>query len=278
MGSTHVAFQSFCAIFRRTGKTMDFILWTKLCYGNRKGAKAIKLIIGHLYPDLLNLYGDRGNIQCFQKRLSWRGIEPEVRAICAGDKIDFTQFDIVLLGGGSDREQEIVCHWLNKVKRSFRAYVEDGGVTLAICGGYQLLGNYYKTSQQTIEGLGILDIYTQWEAKRLTGDVVLKSDRFTNPIVGFENHSGRTYIGDYNAFGSVVRGFGNTGQSGQEGVLYKNCIGTYLHGPLLPKNPEICDFLLTQALRRKYRGDITLEPLGDELEHRANQYICEKVR
>lgn len=247
-------------------------------YGNRKGVRIIKLTIGHLYPDLLNLYGDRGNIQCFQKRLSWRGIESEVTAVYAGDQIDFTQLDIVLLGGGSDREQEIACRFLCEVKHGFQAYVEDGGVTLAVCGGYQLLGNYYKTSRTTIEGTGILDIYTQWEAKRLTGNVVLKSDRFTNPIVGFENHSGRTYIGNYNAFGSVARGFGNTEKSGKEGVIYKNCIGTYLHGPLLPKNPEICDFLLEQALRRKYRGDITLEPLGDELEHQANRYICEKLK
>lgn len=192
--------------------------------------------------------------------------------------MDFTQFDIVLLGGGSDREQEIACRCLKEAKHSFRAYVEDGGVTLAICGGYQLLGNYYKTSRKTVEGLGILDICTQWEAGRLTGNVVLKSDRFINPIVGFENHGGRTYIGNYSAFGSVVRGFGNTEKSGQEGIIYKNCIGTYLHGPLLPKNPEICDFFLKQALRRRYRDDITLEPLGDELEIQANQYVCENVK
>ena len=127
-----------------------------------------KLTIGHLYPDLLNLYGDRGNIQCFRKRLEWRGMEAEVIPFLSGEKIDFSKLDIVLLGGGSDREQELVCGFLKDIKDDFKAYVEDGGVVLAVCGGYQLLGKYYKTNKKTIEGLSILDITTEWQPERLT--------------------------------------------------------------------------------------------------------------
>lgn len=234
----------------------------------------MKLTIGHIYPDLLNLYGDRGNIRCFQKRLVWRGIEPEVEVICAGDRIDFSRLDLILLGGGSDREQELACQYLKRVKYSFRRYVEGGGVVLAICGGYQLLGHYYHTEHTAIEGLGILDIHTEWKPKRLKGNIVLDSPFFGDPIVGFENHGGRTYIGKHTALGKVVRGYGNTGKSGQEGIVYKNLIGTYLHGPLLPKNPQVCDYLLGRALWRKYCKKVLLEPLADELEKRANHYMA----
>lgn len=236
----------------------------------------MKLTIGHLYPDLLNLYGDRGNIQCFAKRLQWRGIDADIVSCPSGNRIDFEKFDIVLLGGGSDREQEIVCQYLKEVRRDFKDYAEDGGVVLAVCGGYQLLGNYYKTASKTIEGLGILDIYTEWSPKRLIQNIILKNPFFRNPIVGFENHGGRTYIGDYAPFGKVLSGLGNTGRSGYEGVTYKNIIGTYLHGPLLPKNPEICDHLLKKALIRKYGKSIRLTALPDSLEHTANNYIVKR--
>ena len=147
-----------------------------------------KLTIGHLYPDLLNLYGDRGNIQCFRKRLEWRGMEAEVIPFLSGEKIDFSKLDIVLLGGGSDREQELVCGFLKDIKDDFKAYVEDGGVVLAVCGGYQLLGKYYKTNKKTIEGLSILDITTEWQPERLIRNIVLNSPLFEQPVVGFENH------------------------------------------------------------------------------------------
>jgi CobQ-like glutamine amidotransferase family enzyme len=236
----------------------------------------MKLTIGHLYPDLLNLYGDRGNIQCFRKRLEWRGLEAEVIPVLSGDKIDFSNLDIVLLGGGSDREQELVCEYLKEIKADFRDYVENGGVVLAVCGGYQLLGNYYKTDKKVIEGLEILNITTEWEPERLIRNIVLNSPLFDTPVVGFENHGGRTEIGDHTPFGKVFYGLGNTGKSGYEGVVYKNVIATYLHGPLLPKNPHVCDYLLEHALKRKY-GEITnLEPLPDELEHKANSYIVDR--
>uniref|UniRef100_UPI00359C1381 type 1 glutamine amidotransferase n=1 Tax=Faecalicatena contorta TaxID=39482 RepID=UPI00359C1381 len=236
----------------------------------------MKLTIGHLYPDLLNLYGDRGNIQCFRKRLEWRGIEAEVIPFLSGDAIDFSKLDIILLGGGSDREQELVCGQLQNIKQDFKDYVENDGVVLAVCGGYQLLGKYYKTDKKNIEGLSILDITTEWEPERLIRNIVLNSPLFDTPVVGFENHGGRTHIGKHTPFGKVFYGLGNTGKSGYEGVVYKNVIGTYLHGPLLPKNPHVCDYLLAKALKRKYGEDMTLDPLTDKLEHLANSYIVDR--
>ena len=168
--------------------------------GERRHGRVMKLTIGHLYPDLLNLYGDRGNIQCFRKSLNGAGIEAEVIPFLVGDEIDFTKLDIVLLGGGSDREQELVCGFLQNIKDDFRDYVEDGGVVLAVCGGYQLLGKYYKTDKKTIEGLGVLNITTDWEPERLIRDIVLESPLFDRPVVGFENHGGRTEIGDHTPF------------------------------------------------------------------------------
>lgn len=236
----------------------------------------MKLTIGHLYPDLLNLYGDRGNIQCFRKRLEWRGIEAEVIPFLSGDQIDFSKLDIVLLGGGSDREQELVCQYMKEIKADLKDYVEHDGVVLAVCGGYQLLGNYYQTEKKRIEGLEILDIYTEWEPERLIRNIVLHSPLFETPVVGFENHGGRTYIGKHTPFGKVFFGLGNTGKSGYEGVVYKNVIATYLHGPLLPKNPHVCDYLLERALKRKYGKEVALEPLPDKLEHKANGYIVDR--
>ena len=164
----------------------------------------MKLTIGHLYPDLLNLYGDRGNIQCLMKRCQWRGIEAETIVFELGDAIDFSNLDIVLLGGGSDREQMLVNDELKKIQPDFKAYVEDYGVVIAICGGYQLLGKYYKTEQGTVTGLDLVDLYTEQESPRLIDNIVLKSDLFDMPVVGFENHGGRTYINDNQPFGKVL--------------------------------------------------------------------------
>ncbi len=238
----------------------------------------MKLTIGHLYPDLLNLYGDRGNIRCMLKRLEWRGMEAEAVPFPSGSTVDFSGLDIVLLGGGSDREQALACKYLKEVGKDFKQWAEDGGVLLAVCGGYQLLGNYYRTDKAMIEGLGILDIHTEWEPQRLVGNIILDSPLCKAPVVGFENHGGRTYIGQHKPLGTVRYGHGNDGKSGSEGVLYKNVVATYLHGPLLPKNPAVCDKLLTRALKRKYGGEITLEPLEDELERLGNTYIVERFK
>lgn len=230
------------------------------------------ITIGHLYPDLLNLYGDRGNIACLMRRCLWRGIEARTIEFNTGDAIDFSKLDIVLLGGGSDREQAIVCKNLLKIRDDFKNYVEDYGVVIAVCGGYQLLGKYYKTDDGIIEGLHLVDIYTEQGQGRLIDNIVLQSDLCEMPVAGSENHGGRTYIGDHQPFGKVLYGYGNDGKSGYEGVIYKNVIGTYLHGPLLPKNPEVCDWLIGRALERKY-GEADLEPLDDRQEKEANQYI-----
>ncbi|NSG11616.1 glutamine amidotransferase [Blautia producta] len=235
----------------------------------------MKLTIGHLYPELLNLYGDRGNIQCMMKRSLWRGIEAETIAFGLEDSIDFSKLDIVLLGGGSDREQRIVCSRLRDIRENFHHYVEDGGSVLAVCGGYQLLGHYYKTEEDTLEGLSLVDLYTEQGSPRLIDNIVLENPDFSLPIVGFENHGGRTCIGDNKPFGKVVYGHGNNGEDGQEGVLYKNVVGTYLHGPLLPKNPHICDYLISNALERKY-GKGALEPLDDTQEIQANQELYKR--
>ncbi len=235
----------------------------------------MKLTIGHLYPDLLNLYGDRGNIQCMKKRCEWRGIEVEVREFQITDKVDFSALDIVLLGGGSDREQGLVCEKLRSIRNDFRAYVENGGTVIAVCGGYQLLGHYYDTSEGRIEGLSLVDLYTEQGEPRLISNIVIENESFPYPIVGFENHGGRTFIGKNQPLGRVRFGFGNNDKDGAEGVLYKNVVGTYLHGPLLPKNPHVCDYLLKNALEQKY-GKAELSPLDDTQEREANQYIVNR--
>lgn len=237
----------------------------------------MRLTIGHLYPELLNLYGDRGNVTCMQKRLQWRGIEGETALYAGGSRIDLDKTDILLLGGGSDKGQELACRYLKSIGGALKDWVEDGGVLLAVCGGYQLLGHYYRTSKTVIEGLGILDIYTEWKPRRLVGDVVLDSPAFRSPVVGFENHGGRTYIGEHTPFGKVRRGYGNTDEGEWEGVVYKNVIATYLHGPLLPKNPEVCDYLLERALKRRYGDGVKLQALSDELENMANEYVAKRT-
>ena len=212
----------------------------------------MNITIGHLYPDLLNLYGDRGNIQCLRKRCEWRGIRAEVKEFRSGDKIDFQELDIVLLGGGSDREQMIVCNKLKAIREDFKAYVESNGVVIAVCGGYQLLGKYYQTDDGLIEGLDLVDLYTEQKEGRLISNIVLKSDLFEFPVVGFENHGGRTFIGANKPFGKVLYGNGNDGESGYEGVVYKNVIGTYLHDRFFLKIPRWQIILY----RKHWREDI----------------------
>lgn len=237
----------------------------------------MKVTIGHLYPDLFNLYGDSGNVQCMMKRLEWRGIEAEVLALCAGDEIDFKKLDILVWGGGSDKGQALAVDYLKQIQPAFKDYVEDGGVVLAVCGAYQLLGKYYKAGEEVIDGLSILDIYTERSDERLVGNLILESPLFTTPVVGFENHAGRTIIGDCTPLGKVLYGRGNTGDGAYEGVVYKNTIGTYLHGPLLPKNPEVCDWFLERALKRRYGEDAGLTELLDEPELRANRNMVERL-
>lgn len=238
----------------------------------------MKIKILHLYPDLLNLYGDRGNIECLKKRLLWRGIEAEAAEYtCADGDFDLSDTDIVFLGGGSDREQKLVCERLLEHKEEIKSFVEDDGSLAAVCGGYQLLGKYYKLENETIEGLDILDIHTVQGKGRLIGNIVLESD-IAGTVVGFENHGGRTYIGNHTPLGRVMYGNGNSDNCGYEGVIYKNVVATYLHGPLFPKNPRLCDWVLTNALKRKYPDFTFLAPIDDALENTANDYIAERFK
>lgn len=234
------------------------------------------MIIGHLYPDLLNLYGDLGNVRALQRRLEWRGIDAKVENYQLSDEIDFNRLDLVVLGGGSDREQLIVCQKLQTIKDDFQAYIKDGGVVLAICGGYQLLGHFYESARGRIPGLGILDIDTIWQAERLIGNIVLDSPLIDQPIIGFENHGGRTNIYQHEALGKVIKGYGNDETSGFEGVVYQNLIGTYCHGPLLPKNPQLADWLLQRARERAGLSE-PLVQLDDRLENQANQAMFERL-
>ena len=169
----------------------------------------------------------------------------------------------------------LVCEKLKTIQKSFKDYVEDNGVVIAVCGGYQLLGHYYDTDDGRIEGLSLVDLYTEQGSPRLISNIVIENGMFGYPVVGFENHGGRTYIGDNKPFGKVKFGYGNNGESGEEGVLYKNVVGTYLHGPLLPKNPHVCDYLIKNALERKY-GASELALLDDAQEKAANQYIVDR--
>jgi CobQ-like glutamine amidotransferase family enzyme len=233
----------------------------------------MKLIIGHMYPELLNLYGDRGNIITLKKRCEWRKIDVEIRNIKIGENEDFKDIDLLFLGGGSDKEQKVVSEDLKIKKKNLIQAVEDGLPLLAICGGYQLLGEYYETSEKNkIEGIGILDAYTVAGNKRLIGNIIVTTNFLEKSplLVGFENHSGKTFLRNCKPLGTVIMGHGNNGEDKKEGCVYKNVYGTYLHGPLLPKNPEFADMLLKISLSRKY-GKVDLEPLEDALEEKARE-------
>ncbi len=236
-----------------------------------------KLVIGHLYPDLLNLYGDYGNILTLKNRLLWRGLEAEIIAVTQDMPIDFKKLDIVFLGGGSEREQLMVSKLLQKQQTELSNFIEDGGVCMAVCGGYQLLGKTYPQDGKEAEGLSILNIETEVNEDRLIGNAVIKTDIMGEEtlVVGFENHAGRTHIGSHKPFGQVLAGFGNNGADGTCGVIYKNLIGTYLLGPLLPKNPALADYLLQQALLRRY-GDGSLIALQDKAENEAHEYAIKR--
>lgn len=235
----------------------------------------MKLNIAHLFPDLLNLYGDKGNISSLKKRVEWRGIEVEVKEYKLDDEIDFDNTDIILLGGGSDREQLTVLEYLSVCREKLVDYIENDGVLIAVCGGFEMLGKYSYFNGVKTECLGILDMYTEEGKTRFTQNVVLQTDFLERPVVGFENHSGRTYINKLLPLGTVVCGSGNNGEDKIEGVMYKNVIGTNLHGPLLPKNPHLCDYLLKKALRNKY-GEFEPEDLDDRVEIAANDYIVNR--
>ena len=241
----------------------------------------MELKICHLYPDVLNLYGDRGNILCLHKRLLWRGIDCSVTELPLGESAPLSDFDLFFIGGGQDFEQELLLSDLASGKGAdIRAAVSDGKTFLCICGGYQLMGAYYETAEgRKCDFLGALDLYTVGAAQRMIGNLSFRlgEDSGGGEVVGFENHSGRTYLGPgVKPLGSVISGFGNNGADGSEGVRHKNVFGTYSHGPVLPKNPALCDKILSCALERRY-GSAPLSPLPDGFELDAHNAALEKL-
>jgi CobQ-like glutamine amidotransferase family enzyme len=229
-----------------------------------------------LYPDQMNIYADRGNILFLRQRCEWRGISFSYAAAGPGDRLDPGAHDLIYIGGGQDRDQRVVAVDLVDTKRQdLTSAVDDGAVLLAVCGGYQLLGHSYQLGEERIAGLGLADLETVREpGERLIGNVAIEADFGTGAqlIAGFENHGGRTYLGDdAQALGKVVKGFGNNGRDGLEGVRRDNLIGTYLHGPLLPKNAWLADRLIQMALGRGQGSEPQLEPLDDSLEAAAHE-------
>jgi CobQ-like glutamine amidotransferase family enzyme len=228
-----------------------------------------------LYPEQMNIYADRGNILFLRRRCEWRGIGFSYCASGPGDPLDPTAHDLIYLGGGQDRDQRIVAGDLIATKRpALEQAVDEGAVLLAVCGGYQLLGRSYQLGAERIEGLGLADLETVREpGARLIGNVEIEVDLGDGParLAGFENHGGRTYLGrDAQPLGRVIHGFGNNGKDGHEGVRRGNMIGTYLHGPLLPKNAWLADRLIQLALARRLGSPPALTPLDDRLEDAAH--------
>jgi hypothetical protein len=236
----------------------------------------VKLVVGHLYPDYLNIYADRGNIAVLARRAEWRGHELDVRGIGPGDEVRPGEHDLLYVGGGQDREQALVAPDLAAKGDGIRAAVQDGAAVLAVCGGYQLLGRFYRDrGGAELPGAGVFPLHTIAGERRMIGDVLLDcelepGERQT--LAGFENHAGRTVLdAEATPLGRVVAGFGNDGQSGYEGCRVGRALGTYLHGPLLPRNPWLADWLLAQALAHASGGDPPrLAPLSDELEAQAH--------
>jgi CobQ-like glutamine amidotransferase family enzyme len=242
----------------------------------------MELKLAYFYPTLMNLYGDRGNVQTLAERCRWRGITLHIEEIGIGDAANFSGYDLAFFGGGQDKEQLKIGQDLITTKaQDLRAAIQDGLVMLNVCGGYQLLGEYYRPLQgELLKGLSIFDLRTEGGTWRAIGNIVVEAELEKGKklsLVGFENHSGRTYLGPgCNALAKVVIGFGNNGEDGFEGARYRNCFGTYLHGPLLPKNPELADYLIGLALQRKY-GKADLTPLNDTLEDQTRKYVMKRV-
>ena len=245
------------------------------------------VVIAHMLPDLLNLYGDGGNVRILEQRLRWRGIPVEVRRIQHGEAVDFSQVDLVFMGGGPDREQKLASEQLLAMRDELAAYVEGDGPLLAICGGYQILGRQWLWGDELVPGLGLIDMETRrpgTSADRLIDNMVLESPLAAHPVVGYENHAGRTYLGEgVEGFGRVVSscGHGNNDDDRVEGARYKNVVGTYSHGPLLSKNPEVADWLLARALERRTQRTGTpaadLAPLDDSAELAANASMVKRL-
>jgi lipid II isoglutaminyl synthase (glutamine-hydrolysing) len=243
-----------------------------------------RFTVGWLYPDLMNIYGDRGNILTLLKRAEWHGYDAHVRELQRGPVEDMEDIDVFFFGGGQDREQALIYDDLREHKQQgLRRAVEDGAQVLAVCGGYQLLGHYYQTADgERYDGIGLLDVTTQAGKKRFIGDVVVEAsiDTLTpRTLVGFENHSGRTFLGaGARPLGKVLHGKGNNGSDRTEGAVQGGIIGTYLHGSLLPKNPHLADYVIGKALRRRSGAAAELSQLDDSEELAAHGWILRRAQ
>jgi len=242
----------------------------------------VKIVVGHLYPDYLNIYADRGNIAVLSRRAAWRGHELEVRAVSVGDPLWPDEHDLLYVGGGQDREQALVAQDLAAKAEDVRRAVAGGAAALAVCGGYQLLGRSYRDFHGTeLPGIGLLPFDTVAGERRMIGDVLLECELepgVRRTLAGFENHVGRTRLDPGAApLGRVVAGFGNDGESGFEGCRVGRVVGTYLHGPLLPRNPWFADWLLGQALAHRLGEPPELTSLLDELETEAHEVSARRA-
>ena len=242
----------------------------------------MKLRLLHLYHDIMDLYGDKGNIKTIQYRLKKRNMKLDYDTCGIGEKKNFSDYDLIFMGGGADLEQKILSKDLLGKKEYIQSAMADGVNFLLICGGYQLFGQYYvNAAGEKIDGLNLLDYFTQRPEKksRCIGNILIESelDAEKVQIAGFENHSGQTLLKDEKKyFGKVKIGNGNRFASSIEGYMDKQCIGTYIHGPLLPKNPRLADFVIKRAMKRK-NGDIILSPLDDDLENFARKEIVDAI-
>ena len=240
----------------------------------------MELKICHLFPDILNLYGDRGNVVCMRRRLEWRGHTATVTEVSIGQKLRASDYDLFFIGGGQDFEQEVLLEDIKGEKTAeIKAAIADGKTFLAICGGYQMLGAYYKTwDGQQCDFTGALDLYTIGEKQRMIGNYMFTCDELGGQtVVGFENHSGATFLGSgVKPIGKVLSGYGNNRKDGMEGARYNNVFCTYSHGCLLPKNPILADHILKTALTRKY-GQAELAPLDDAIETAAHEYMVKRL-
>jgi CobQ-like glutamine amidotransferase family enzyme len=244
----------------------------------------VRIRVAHLYPDYLNIYADRGNIAVLARRAGWRGLDLEVDAVGIGEAPEPGAHDLLYLGGGQDREQALIAPDLAGKARALREAVAGGAAVLAVCGGYQLLGRFYRDRYGSeLPGAGILPLYTVAGERRMIGDVLLECELdpgAPRTLAGFENHAGRTILDEgASPLGRVLAGFGNDGSSGYEGCRHGRVIGTYLHGPLLPRNPWLADWLLAQALAHRTGAEPEpLEPLDDTLEAEAHGVAAARAR
>lgn len=250
-----------------------------------------QLRLAHLYPEHMSIYGDRGNIISLQQRCTWRGITLDVVPIGLDTPVDWQRFDLAFFGGGQDSGQALIAEdFFTHQSAGLAQAIEDGLALLAICGGYQMLGHYFLThTGERLPGVGVLDVHTVASKQRLIGNIVIEAQLPTPAangaarpqtvrLVGFENHSGRTYHGaGVQPLGRVLLGHGDNGEDGAGGAIYRNTIGCYLHGSLLPKNPQLADYLLLQALRRRAGAAATLEPLDDRLELQAQRAMAQRL-